>query len=66
MNSTEFGALVKNRRMDIGMSVRQLAEKTGLDHSHIVRVEGGKGITLETMDKISNALGLDIRIEVAH
>lgn len=49
---------IKKRREEIGMSVRELAEKVGYkDHSSVVRMEKGlTDISIDRLYKIAKAL----------
>lgn len=53
----EFGSTIKNARLRQDMSLRDLAELTGLDHSYIGRLEkGGPQPSRETVTKLAKAL----------
>ena len=59
-----IGAELRALREAKGYTVRELAERAGLVHSHIVRIEGGKySITLDTLEALCKALGATIRID---
>lgn len=49
---------IKNRREELGMSVRELADKVGYkDHSSVVRMEKGlTDISIDRLYKIAKAL----------
>ena len=58
-----IGAELRALREAQNLTVRELAERAGLDHSHIVRIESGKyGFSIDTLDKICQALGAKITI----
>lgn len=45
------------------LTVRELADRAGLDHSHIVRIESGRyGISIDTLDKLCQALDVTIQL----
>jgi len=47
----------------IGMSQEQLAERAGLQRSHVSRIEAGKyAVTLETIEAIAQALEMTVDI----
>lgn len=58
----DFGKKLKDLRKSKGLGVNQLALKSGLSASTISRFETGqrKGPTLETVKKLSKALGVSI------
>ncbi|MDD5793940.1 helix-turn-helix domain-containing protein [Clostridium sp. HCP1S3_B4] len=53
---------IKSRRNELKMTVKQLAEKTGLTPAYISQLENGKreNPSTEVMDKIANALYVSI------
>ncbi|WP_313627551.1 helix-turn-helix domain-containing protein [Enterococcus italicus] len=57
-----FGQKLRNLREKKGYGVNQLAVKSGVSSSQISRFENGerKDPTLETVKKLSNALGVSI------
>lgn len=58
------GEQIRKARKSQGLTTRQLAEKCGLSHSHIIRVEQGRyAITIDTIAVIAKALGLEITLE---
>lgn len=60
MGVKEFGALVKSARYAQGMSVRELAEKTGITKTQINNIEKGSSQPRPaTFTKLVDALGLD-------
>jgi DNA-binding XRE family transcriptional regulator len=51
-------------RIKRGLTTRQLAELTGLTHSHIVRIEAGKyNVGIDTLEKLILALGAELNIK---
>lgn len=54
------GAAVKAIRTAQRRSLRDVAEKSGLNHGHLARVEAGvRGATEETIGSIAKALGVE-------
>jgi transcriptional regulator with XRE-family HTH domain len=50
-------------KLHIGMSQEQLADRAGLQRTHISRIEAGKyAVTLETIQAIAEALGMTVDI----
>ena len=58
-----IGLRIVTLRQMTGMSQAQLAEKAGLQRTHIRRIEAGKyAVTLETVQAIAEAFGMDVDI----
>ena len=56
-----FGNSVRSRRMALGISQEEFAERVGLHRTYIGMIERAeKNITLENIEKIANGLGLPI------
>lgn len=57
----DFGSAVRSRRMALGISQEELAEKVGLHRTYIGMIERAeKNISLENIEKIAIGLGLSI------
>jgi len=55
----EFGKTIKNARLAKDLSLRDLAELTGIDHSYIGRLEKNSSIpSRETVAKLAKALNI--------
>lgn len=55
----EFGKTIKNARLTKDLSLRDLAELTGLDHSYIGRLEKNSSMpSRETVAKLAKALNI--------
>lgn len=58
-----IGAELRALREAKGLTTRELAERCGLIHSHIVRIESGRyGFTIDTLAAICEALNARIVI----
>jgi len=58
-----IGSQVRIARHAKGLTTRQLAEKCGLSHSHISRIESGRyAVTIDTLAIIGNALGMEVKL----
>lgn len=56
-----FAAILRSLREGAGLGVAALAEKAGIDHSQLVRLESAeRSCTLETAVKIASALGVPL------
>ena len=57
----KVGYCVAKLREASGMTLRELAEKTGIAFNHISRIEQGKyNVTIDTLAIIANALGCEV------
>lgn len=58
-----IGAELRTLRETKGLTTREVAEQSGLIHSHIVRIESGRyGFTIDTLNAICKVLGATIKI----
>ncbi|MDE6207156.1 MAG: helix-turn-helix domain-containing protein [Muribaculaceae bacterium] len=54
-----YGQLLRNRRRELKMTQREVAEKLGREQSYIARVENGKAdIQLSSFFRIATVLGI--------
>ena len=57
----KFGLRLKTLRKEKGLSQEELAERSGLNRPYISGIEQGKrNVSLEVMEKLSEALGVGI------
>ena len=62
----KIGALLKRAREEAGFTQEELAEKLNTRKSAISRIENhAEDIKLSTLKKFANALGKELRLEVA-
>lgn len=62
----EIGETIREARERTGLSQAALAEKIGMHRENMIRVEKGRtNLTVETMMKIADALGLSLQIVLA-
>ena len=53
----ELGAMVRQLRLDVGLSQEELAQRAGMTQPALSRLERGGGIpTIAVLDRIANAL----------
>ena len=58
-----IGQRIAALRKLAGLSQEQLAERAGLQRTHVSRIEAGKyAVTLETIQAIAQALGMTVDI----
>ena len=64
LNETELAKTIKERRKDLAITEKQLAEFTDLSHNGISRIELGASDTkLSTLLRMSKILGFKIVLE---
>ena len=65
MNTTDIGELIRRRRAGLGIDQRALSEISGIAVHTLSNVEAGKGNpTLATLDRVLDALGMELRVQV--
>ena len=58
-----IGQKLRDRRLELGMTITSLSEKSGLAVGTVWNVENGIGDTqVSTLQKIAEALGVDIKL----
>ena len=61
VNYTLVGQKIKDKRLKLGITQEQLAEKCDISVSYIAHIERGtKSLSLETAVKVSNALNVSL------
>ncbi|GAB3726647.1 helix-turn-helix domain-containing protein [Spirosoma lituiforme] len=59
----ETGNLIRQARIEKGLTQKELGEKIGVGEPTVNKYEGGKqNLTVETLKRIADALGMQIRI----
>ncbi len=59
--SAAFGAAVRERRIAAGLSQEALAERTQVQRTYVVDLEGGRrNLTLRTIARFADALGVSL------
>lgn len=59
-----IGLLIRRERERQRLSLRDLAARCGITHSHIARIESGKyNVTLDILSKVAAALGKKVTLE---
>ncbi|MBC8344346.1 MAG: helix-turn-helix transcriptional regulator [Bacteroidetes bacterium] len=65
MEREELGKLIKNRRKVLGLTIRDLADLTGISKTTISQTERGvRNPTLEVLLNIFEYLNLEMKVEV--
>lgn len=58
----DVGARVRAAREAQGLTTREVAARAGLPHgSRVTKIEQGRGVTLDALQAIALALGLDLK-----
>jgi len=64
--SIEFGRRVRGLRLERRLSQEKLGQLAGLDRTYISQAEAGRrNVTLATIEKLANALGVDAAVLVS-
>ncbi len=58
LNGATVGARVQRLRLKQGISVRDLADKAGVDKNTVLRVEKGLSVSGRTLERVCGALGV--------
>jgi transcriptional regulator with XRE-family HTH domain len=65
MNAKEAGIMIGRRRASLGIDQRTLGEISKTAVHTLSNIEAGNGNpTLATLDRVLNALGMELRIQV--
>ncbi len=60
-----YGELLRERRKELGMTQKELAERIGRERTYINRIEKGEtDLQLSTFIRIANALGITLRLDM--
>lgn len=63
-NCPAYAKAIRNRRREIGMTLDELAESTGISKANLSRLENGRTTnpTLDTLERIGGGLGLVLTV----
>lgn len=62
-NSIEnIGLMVRNERLRKGLTQEELGERVGVGKAQISKIESGKGLTIKTVTKVLDALGMSASV----
>jgi transcriptional regulator with XRE-family HTH domain len=65
MNTNQVGELMRKRRASLQIDQRTLSEISGIAVHTVSNIEAGRGNpTLATLDRVLDALGMELRVEV--
>lgn len=58
-----IGRQLAGLRRESGMTQKEVAERAGIRHEHLSRIEAGRyAVTLETVQAIAEALGASVEV----
>lgn len=57
-----IGKLFGQRRIELGMTQTEVGSKIGVGRSTISKIESGKGLTFDTINRMANALDADVNV----
>ena len=62
-NSIEnIGLMIRNERLRNGLTQEELGERVGVGKAQISKIESGKGLTIKTVTKVLDALGMSASV----
>ena len=62
-NSIEnIGLMIRNERLRKGLTQGELGERVGVGKAQISKIESGKGLTIKTVTKVLDALGMSASV----
>lgn len=59
-----IGLLIRNERLRKGFSQEELGERVGVGKAQISKIESGKGLTIKTVTKVLDALGMSASVSL--
>ena len=63
----KIGKIIKKRRQELNLELKDLQDYSGVNYASISDIENGKANpTIKTVEKLLDALGMQINIEVVN
>lgn len=53
-----IGLMIRNERLRKGLTQEELGKRIGVGKAQISKIESGKGLTIKTITKVLDALGI--------
>ncbi|WP_288604716.1 helix-turn-helix transcriptional regulator, partial [uncultured Phocaeicola sp.] len=53
-----IGLMIRNERLRKGLTQEELGKRIGVGKAQISKIESGKGLTIKTITKVLDALGM--------
>lgn len=63
-NIDHIGVLIRSERIRRGLTQEELGEKVGVGKAQISKIENGRGLTIKTVTKVLEALGLSASVRL--
>ena len=57
-----IGLMMRNERLRKGLTQEELGERVGVGKAQISKIERGKGLTIKTVTKVLDALGMSASV----
>lgn len=57
-----IGRLFGQRRVDLGMTQTEVGDKIGVGRATISKIESGKGLTFDTINRVAKALDAEVSV----
>lgn len=57
-----IGSIIRNERICKGLTQEELGERVGVGKAQISKIESGKGLTIKTVTKVLDALGISASV----
>ncbi len=67
LTTVKIGKIIKRRRIELNLELKDLQDYSGVNYASISDIENGKANpTIKTVEKLLDALGMQINIEVVN
>ena len=67
LTNIKIGKIIKKRRQELNLELKDLQDYSGVNYASISDIENGKANpTIKTVEKLLDALGMQINIEVVN
>ena len=67
LTNMKIGKIIKKRRQELNLELKDLQDYSGVNYASISDIENGKANpTIKTVEKLLDALGMQINIEVVN
>ena len=60
----EIGKLIRNERINLGLTQKELGQKVGVGKAQISKIENGQGSRITTLTKVLDTLNLTATVEL--
>lgn len=63
-NLDKIGKLFGQRRVELGLTQAEVGERIGVGRATISKIESGKGLTFDTINRMANALETNVTVSL--